>query len=465
MKISRIGLKLGAVIVALFLVILLSLGFVIDRVFSSFYHTKMREDVEELATHFANMVKSHDVGSNEMIQNFAEFSNVGIYLIQTSTKEKVNLGKIDIADNSFIHESDLQMFEKGTAIFREFTSVDDQSYFVSARPLVNEGAAIYVLSSMKSMEESLSRVRGYLALSGAGAFFLALGFTYIVSQFLSRPMLQMEQATRRIAKGDMETRVDVRSSDEIGDLGSAINDLARDLQHYRDTRQEFFANISHELRTPITYLEGYAKVLSDELYDTEEEKKQYLTIIHQEALRLNRLINDLFELSKMEEGKISLSLEWVDLAEIVENSVQKVQLKAKEKDLTLYSDVAEQVPLVYADGLRMEQVVLNLMENAVRYTVKGTVRVRLLKEKNANQIIVEDTGMGISADELPYIFDRFYRVEKSRSREYGGTGLGLAIVKKLVELQGGTIEVYSQIGVGTRFIIKLPVQQPAGVGP
>lgn len=465
MKISRISLKLGAVIVALFLVILLSLGLVIDRVFSSFYHTKMREDVEELATHLANMVKSHEAGSNEMIQSVAEFSNVGIYLFETSTKETVNLGKIEIRDTSFIQESDLRTLEKGTAVFREFTSFEDQSYFVSARPIVNEGTAIYVLSSMKSMDESLGRVRGYLTLSGAGAFFLALGFTYIVSQFLSRPMVQMEQATRRIAKGDLETRVDVRSSDEVGDLGSAINDLARDLQHYRDTRQEFFANISHELRTPITYLEGYAKVLSDELYDTEEEKKQYLAIIHQEALRLNRLINDLFELSKMEEGKINLSLEWVDLTEIVENCVQKVQLKAKEKDLTLYSEVAEQVPLVYADGLRMEQVVLNLMENAVRYTAKGAVRVRLLKEKNANQIIVEDTGMGIPADELPYIFDRFYRVEKSRSREFGGTGLGLAIVKKLVELQGGTIDVYSQIGVGTRFIIKLPVQQPAGVGP
>lgn len=464
MKISRIGLKLGAVIIALILVILLSLGFVIDRVFSSFYHTKMREDVEELATHFANMVKSHEAGSNEMIQSFAEFSNAGIFLIETSTKKTVNLGKMEVRDTSFIQDSDLRTLEKGAAVFREFISLDGQSYFVSARPIANEGTAIYVLSSMKSMDESLGRVRGYLTLSGAGAFFLALGFTYIVSQILSRPMVQMEQATRRIAKGDLETRVDVRSSDEVGDLGSAINDLARDLQHYRDTRQEFLANISHELRTPITYLEGYAKVLSDELYDTEEEKKQYLDIIHQEALRLNHLINDLFELSKMEEGKISLSLEWVDLEEIVESCVQKLQLKAKEKNLALCSEIAKQVPLVYADGLRMEQIVLNLMENAVRYTARGAVRVRLLKEKDANQIIVEDTGMGIPADELPYIFDRFYRVEKSRSREFGGTGLGLAIVKKLVELQGGTIDVYSQIGAGTRFIIKIPVQQPAGVG-
>ena len=463
MKISRIGLKLGIVFAALFLVILLTLGFVVDRVFTSFYHTKMREDVEELSTHFANMINSHEAGSNEMVQYFAEFSNAGIYIIDISLKEKRNLGKIEIEDSSFIYDNDQKRLENKGAFFRKFTANDNQSYFISARSLDNPGEAIYVLSSMQNMEESLQLLRRYLVLAGSGAFFIALSFTYIVSQLLSRPMVQMKQATRRIARGELETRVDVRYSDEIGDLGAAINDLARDLQHYRDTRQEFFANISHELRTPITYLEGYARVLNDGLYDTEDEKKQYLMIIHQEALRMNHLINDLFELSKMEEGKISLSLGWVDLVEVVKNSVQKVQLKAKEKSLLLICE-AEEAALVYADRLRMEQVVLNILENAVRYTEKGTVRLRLTKDKNVHSILVDDTGMGIPAKELPYIIDRFYRVEKSRSREFGGTGLGLAIAKKLVELQGGNIDVYSLIGVGTRFIIKLPVYPPAEAG-
>lgn len=453
---NRIGLKLGAVIIALFLVVLLSLGFVIDRVFSSFYHTKMEEDVQELATHFASMVNSHEAGSEEMIQTFAEFSNVSIYMIDTLTMDKVSLGKMIVQDEAFLQQADLKSLREGKDIFREFDAANGESYFVSARPIHDHAQAIYVLSSMRSMDESLNRVRIYLAMSAGGAFLLALGFTYIVSQILSRPMVQMEQATRRIAKGDLETRVMVRSSDEIGNLGAAINDLARDLQHYRDTRQEFFANISHELRTPITYLEGYAKVLTDGLYDTEEEKVQYLNIIYQESLRLNRLIHDLFELSKMEEGKINLSLEWIDLQELVEISVQKVQLKAKDKGLSLYLEKAD-VPLVYADGLRMEQVVLNILENAVRYTEEGAIRVQFMHHPKWIQLMIEDTGMGIPEEELPYIFDRFYRVEKSRSRDFGGTGLGLAIAKKLVELQGGTIEVYSVLGAGTRFVISFPV--------
>lgn len=456
MKTNRIGLKLGAVIMALLLVVLLSLGVVVDRVFSAFYHAKMKEDVQELATHFAGMARSHEAGSEEMIQTYAEFSGVSIYLIHLATGETVSLGKVQIRDESFIRQEDLRLLYEGQHLFREFGASDGQRYFVSARPIQGESTAVYVLSSMKSMEESLERVRGYLALSGLGAFLLALGFTYVVSQLLSRPLVQMEQATRRIAKGNLETRVPVRSSDEIGNLGEAINDLARDLQHFRDTRQEFFANISHELRTPITYLEGYAKVLTDGLYDSEEERDRYLQIIHQESLRLNRLIHDLFELSKMEEGKINLTLEWVDPDELVENCVQKVQLKAREKGLSLFIEKRE-VPLIYADGLRMEQVVLNILENAIRYTEEGAIRIRFLHEPRKVQMILEDTGRGIPADELPYIFERFYRVEKSRSREFGGTGLGLAIVKKLVELQGGTVEVFSEPSVGTRFVMTFPV--------
>lgn len=467
MRINRIGLKLGAVIIALLLVVILSLGFVIDRVFSTFYHGKMREDVEELAAHFANMVKTHEATTEGMIQTFAEFSNVSIYLVDEHGNRTANLGKLAGPEPTFIQPADIQALFQGGTLFREFEAADGERYFVSARPIL-EGehatSVLYVLSSMRSMEESISGVRNMLLLSGIGAFLLGIGFTYIVSQILSRPLVQMEEAARRIAKGDLETRLKVGSSDEIGTLAAAINDLAEDLQHYRDTRQEFFANVSHELRTPITYLEGYAKVLTDELYDTEEEKKQYLTIIHQESQRLNRLIHDLFELSKLEEGQLNLVREWVDLQELVEQCVSKVKLKGKEKGLALDFRVEGTPSFAYVDGLRMEQVVLNLLENAIRYTEKGGIRVSLTGNAAGSRILIEDTGIGIPENELPYIFERFYRVEKSRSREFGGTGLGLAIVKMLVELQGGTVRAVSAVGKGTCFEISLPAQ-PAGQIP
>ncbi|XOS93376.1 sensor histidine kinase [Brevibacillus laterosporus] len=271
----------------------------------------------------------------------------------------------------------------------------------------------------------------------------------------------MQQATKKIAIGELETRLDIHSKDEIGDLAVAINNLAADLQRYRDTRQEFFANISHELRTPITYLEGYAKVVKNRLYTTEEEKDRYLDIIYQEGVRIQHLVDDLFELAKMEEGKVSLSMEWVDLKDVVDQAVQTVSLKAKEKDLELVVHSSESVPLIRGDGMRMEQIVLNLLENAVRYTEKGHIDVHLHCTSSTLFLSIEDTGIGIPEDELPYIFDRFYRVEKSRSRLTGGTGLGLSIVKKLVELQGGSIEVSSKRDIGTCFTVQfvLPTMQ------
>lgn len=267
----------------------------------------------------------------------------------------------------------------------------------------------------------------------------------------------METATRRIAQGDLNTRVQIPSNDEIGSLAKAINDLAVDLQRYRDTRREFFANISHELRTPMTYLEGYAKVLRDGLYETEEEKQKYLDIIHQESIRLTHMIHDLFELSKMEEGKIILHMEWIDLTEVMDHVIQKVKPKAKSKGLDIRVEQPDRLPLVYADGLRMGQVFMNLLDNAIRYTETGTIQVQLRQEPSHVVTIVEDSGIGIPPEELPSIFERFYRVEKSRSREHGGTGLGLAIVKQLVDMQGGTIQVSSVLGKGTRFEITLPI--------
>lgn len=310
--------------------------------------------------------------------------------------------------------------------------------------------------------QSMYQVKQLLILSGVGAFFLALGFTFVLSRKLSDPLIQMERAARKIAKGELETRVSIVSSDEVGSLAKAFNEMAEDLQKYRDSRREFFANISHELRTPMTYLQGYAKVVKEKLYTTEEEKDKYLEIIQQEANRLTHLIEDLFDLSKMEEGKVSLQLEWIDLSELIGNVVQKIKPQAMKKHLFVHMDISECTALVCLDGNRMEQVFMNLFDNAIRYTDNGVIRVSLQQESNLIIAIVEDTGIGIPEDELPYIFDRFYRVEKSRSREHGGTGLGLAIVKQLVELQGGTVMASSVTGKGTHIRITLPI---GGIAP
>lgn len=464
MRWNRIVFKLGATFILIFLVVLLPLGFVIDKIFFGFYFSQVQEDIDQLSSRYADAIaQSKNPMMVHMIGMMAEFSHVYLYIVDEKGKIIANSGIPGLPEGSLISKEEVGMLSRGHSIRKEYVDpFYGTRFLVSGKPIITKGAfygGVYVLSSIEAIHQSVQRVRYMLILSGMGAFFLALGFTFVLSRKLSDPLIAMERATRQIAKGKLDTRVKVTSGDELGSLAEAINDLAKNLQRYRDTRKEFFANISHELRTPITYIEGYAKILRDGLYESEEEKKQYLDIIHQESKRLIRMIEDLFELSKMEEGKFDLHLEWIDLAEVMESAVRKAHLRANAKGLELELDIEEDLPFVYGDGLRMEQIFINLLDNAIRYTEQGKISIKMWREEgNRVMIHFEDTGIGIPEHEIPYIFERFYRVEKSRSRAHGGTGLGLAIVKQLVELQGGEIRVFSEVGKGTCFQIMFPAE-------
>lgn len=467
---NRIGMKLGLWMIALFVFVLVFLGVAIDRIFTNFHYSDMRSTVNQITAHFVSMAANPELMKDHSLDAFADFSDVSIFFINREGKMTADSGKHDPSDHSFINPSEVSRVFGGETVNFLHTDPANSRYMVSGmrvppkEPGSESDTALYVLASTAHMDESVARIRRLLILSGIGAFLLAMGVVWIAAELLSRPLLQMQRATRRIAAGQLETRLSIGSRDEIGSLGEAINDLARDLQRYRDTRQEFFANISHELRTPITYLEGYAKVIREKLYTSEEEKDRYLQIIQEEAVRLQRLVNDLFELSKMEEGKISLTLEWIDLKEIVGSAVRKTEWKAKEKGLVLHLTMDKDIPLIQGDGFRMEQILLNMLDNAVRYTEKGEVTVVVRTVHDRVCVGIQDTGSGIPAEELPLLFERFYRVEKSRSRQHGGTGLGLAIAKKLVELQEGQIHVASTVGAGTRFDICFPVQAEQEAG-
>ncbi|HEX7066171.1 MAG TPA: ATP-binding protein [Bacillales bacterium] len=457
MNLNRIVLKLGGTIILLFVIVLLPLGFVIHKIFTGFYYNKVQEEIGQLSTRFAQIIAtSPNAMTVNMVGMMSEFSGVKLFITDEQGKVVSSSSVSWVQEGTFVPQEEVAALAQGNSIRKELIApVSGERFLVSAHPIRSEDrfyGGVYVLSSVEAIHQSLKKITNLIVLSGVGAFFLALGFTIVLSRKLSEPLIQMERAARRIARGDLEARVNAASGDEIGSLARAINDLAVDLKRYRDSRSEFFANISHELRTPVTYLEGYAKVLKQGLYASEEEREQILDIIVQESARLKQLIQDVFELAKMEEGKINLQMEWIDLSEAMENSVRNVSLKAKEKNLEIRVICEEQLNLVYADGLRTEQIFLNLLDNAIRYTEQGTITISLRNlEGQKVLVVVEDTGIGIPEQDLPYIFERFYRVEKSRSREYGGTGLGLAIAKKLMELQGGTIRVTSVGGKGTRF--------------
>jgi two-component system phosphate regulon sensor histidine kinase PhoR len=248
----------------------------------------------------------------------------------------------------------------------------------------------------------------------------------------------------------------------LGGLGAVMVSRDVSLQSQLDRmRQDFVANVSHELQTPLTIIRGFTETLMDEDIDR-DSRERFTRLIHEEANRMSRLVDDLLTLSRMEHHSLPFALEGVDLLVLVESLVSRLAPRVQEAGLTLVSQMPTALPLVLGDADRLQEVFLNLIQNAIQYTPAGGAITVSAHTDDSGQwvgVSVEDTGIGIPSQDVPRIFERFYRVDKARSRASGGTGLGLAIVKHIIELHRGRIEVNSVVGQGTRFTVWLLREQ------
>jgi two-component system, OmpR family, phosphate regulon sensor histidine kinase PhoR len=231
-----------------------------------------------------------------------------------------------------------------------------------------------------------------------------------------------------------------------------------ELRRLEKMRQDFVANVSHELRTPISSIKGYAETLLEGALEDKDNAKEFVSIIYQDSNRLASLINDLLDLSKIESGKLKMSFAALDPAVLIKKAVTVIDNQAKAKSIALKIDIPQSVPKIKADEARFSQVMINLLDNAIKYSSEGGAATISAKvADNALQIDISDTGIGISESDLPRIFERFYRVDKARSRELGGTGLGLSIVKHIVSAHGGQVWVKSELGRGSTFSFTIPL--------
>ena len=231
-----------------------------------------------------------------------------------------------------------------------------------------------------------------------------------------------------------------------------------ELRRLEKIRQDFVANVSHELRTPISSIKGYAETLLEGALEDKDNAKEFINIIYQDSNRLANLINDLLDLSKIESGKMRMSPVPLDTIPLIKRAVAVIENQAKAKSIALKLNLPDDLPRINSDETRFSQVMINLIDNAIKYSPEGgliTISAKLVN--NVLQIDVSDTGIGISEKDLPRIFERFYRVDKARSRELGGTGLGLSIVKHIVQAHGGEVWVRSELGLGSTFSFTIPL--------
>ncbi|MFY3792094.1 sensor histidine kinase [Ureibacillus sp. MALMAid1270] len=450
---NKISTKLAA---CFFIVVFIMELFLMTYLHQNIIQSRVDEEFSRLLSNGKN---HRDV----LIENYSETTIEHIVMMEKNDDREVmitnNKGKI-ISRSS---ESVLEEFH--TLVMNlEYTNdsiiVSDwrnSSYIVSAHPYhVNDNIFGYVVmfQSTSSINQMVHNLNMHFAISGVIAFIILFIVYAILSKLLTRPLLRMKKATEKISKGEFNVSLPYLGKDELGELSSSIQKLAKDLERLKNERNEFLASIAHELSTPLTYLIGYSNIAMRKSL-TEEDRAHYLKIIGEESERMKELVKNLLDLARMDETSFTVSKEHFFARPFFENVCKLVQPSYEMKIIKL-NLICEEDFQVYADPVRLEQIILNLLDNALKYSDEHSeVTLEVQKYETKTIISVIDKGIGIQADEIGFIFEKLYRVEKSRSRQFGGSGIGLAVVKELVEAHGGTIEVKSILGEGSIFKVTI----------
>jgi signal transduction histidine kinase len=312
-------------------------------------------------------------------------------------------------------------------------------------------------SSFASLQLLFTSIGRYFLWGGLVAIAVALIITFLLSRRILAPVKALTSAARRVGRGDFSQRLRIKDKSELGDLAAAFDTMAEDLERAEKLRQNLVADTAHELRTPLSNIRGYLEAIRDGVVKPDPAT---IDSLYEEAALLSHLVDDLQELTLAEAGQLKLVRQPENIASVVNQGIAAMQAQAAAKGVSLVVDIADGLPTCNIDSNRVSEVLHNLLDNAVAHTPwGGIITVGARQDNGLVKVSVADTGEGIPAGELANIFERFYRVDKSRARATGGHGLGLTIAKKLVEAHGGKIEVESELGKGSRFTFSLPVSE------
>ncbi|MFZ0534524.1 MAG: ATP-binding protein [Anaerolineales bacterium] len=333
-------------------------------------------------------------------------------------------------------------------------------YLIEGIPILAFYEPLDIPSPQQIQQGFISSVNQSILIAILVAGLLAVLLTLIFSHSILSPIDALTSAAQKMEHGDLTQRVGVKAKGEVGDLAQAFNAMADGLQRVEQLRRNMVTDVAHELRTPLTNLRGYLEAMQDGVLVPTPEN---IASVHQEVMLLSHLVDDLQELELIEAGQLRLNKQSIDLDQEVEKAIAVTQQEADAKGIHLNAIIPHDLPLVYGDPERLGQVLRNLLENALAYTpASGNVSVVAHREDGVVEVSVRDTGIGIAPEHLPFVFERFYRADKSRTRTTGGAGLGLAIVKQIIEAQGGHVFIESALESGTKISFTLPISNNMG---
>lgn len=331
-----------------------------------------------------------------------------------------------------------------------------------ASALVDQNRTVGVLlysSPIQDMMERVFNLQDRMVLYFLIAAFVAMVIALVFSRIISRPIISLTRSIQRMGRGDFSVRVPVKGSGELRRLSETFNTMSEKLEMLDQSRNQFVSNASHELKTPLATMKILLESIIYQPDMDREMRSEFLTDINKEIDRLNMVISDLLTLVSMDSKTMRLNRTSFSLSQLVSDTAARLKLMTDKRNQDLKLQLNDRCDM-YADSAKLTQVIYNLMENASKYTQEGgTIRVRLIRSGRDAILTVSDNGPGIPKEDQAHIFDRFYRVDKARSRDTGGTGLGLSIVHQMVLMHGGTVSVDSEEGNGSTFTVELPIHQ------
>jgi len=415
----------------------------IDRFYSNNEKNKLIGYAKKIAFYYEdinNMTKEALKVANTIGGRVSIFDSNGNMIFQS--------GNYMFGRTYRIESKYLKQVIKGNLIFTTDEKMLSKSQLITlGYPIKKENTygAIFIHISSFTLKNDVSRLKWQFTILFILALIISIIGAIILSSVFTRPILKIKEAAERISKGNYDIRLEVNSKDEIEELANTINDMAQNLKKTEKLRRDFIANVTHEFRTPLGIIKGYAEALYDDLIP-QGQKKEYIEEIIEEVERLNRLVNENLTLAKIESGSVTLNKQKVNIKDILLEVIDKVKIiKGKRQIILNCFDF-----YINLDPEYMEMAILNILSNSIKHTKDdGKIEINVTKGDKI-KISIKDDGEGIQKEHLPYIFERFYRV-----KEKGVGGLGLSIAREIIKLHGGEILVYSQEGKGTEFVILL----------
>lgn len=458
---KKISTKIWLFVLASIAVTVMIMYSMTNYLYERLYVQDAENSMIEIGNKLATMYEGGKV-TDELVADvdrYNSYANINVFAVR-NPRELSACVPFDIDYETLIGAEERQELLKGNIISKQgYEKRFDRQVISVVIPLVDKHrleGILYVYFPLEKITELASKE--VLLLMGVSLLFLVImGFIVFKGiKLIMKPLSQLQRAAKQMASGDYSARVETNSADEIGKLATTFNEMAQSIEKEDQKQRQFLENVSHELRTPISYIKGYGEAILSGNIKVEEQPEK-LQLIVREAGRMEKLTNELLQLSRTEEQQLALQLYPLPLAETIREVANMMEQRAQEAGITLQLTVDDEA-IIVADELRLKQIGINLIENALRYSESQTeVFIRCYTKNQSVIIEFEDQGIGITPEDIPHVTERFYRVNKARSRIDGGSGLGLSIVEQLVTAQHGQLKIESEVNKGTRITLIFPI--------